>query len=92
VPLADRLTALAEREGASITVVGIPHRLESDSGVALYRAAQEALTKARKGAPVTIGLEFGPGATVLEVVNGFGAVDPPSRLRDRRRFRVAGDA
>ncbi len=83
VQLAEQLTALAEREGASITVVGSPHRLEPDSGVALYRVAQEALTNARKhapGAPVAIDLEFGKEETVLEVVNGLGTGDTASRL------------
>jgi signal transduction histidine kinase len=85
VQLAEQLTALAEREGAAITVGGKPHRLEPHSGVALYRAAQEALTNARKhapGAPVTIDLEFGAEQTVLEVVNGRGTEGPASRLEE----------
>jgi len=76
VELAEQLTSLAAREGATLTVDGRPRRLAPDAGLALYRAAQEALTNARKhapGAPVTIQLDFAPGATVLVVANGARA-------------------
>jgi signal transduction histidine kinase len=42
--------------------------------LALYRAAQEAVTNARKhapGAPVTIRLDFDPQSTTLRVTNGL---------------------
>jgi signal transduction histidine kinase len=73
VELAEQLTSLAAREGAELTVEGRPRRLGPDAGLALYRAAQEALTNARKhapGSPVTIHLDFNPGAVVLVVANG----------------------
>jgi signal transduction histidine kinase len=73
VELAEQLSSLATREGAALTVDGTPRRLAPDSGLALYRAAQEALNNARKhapGAPVTIHLDFTPRATVLVVANG----------------------
>jgi len=73
VELAEQLTSLATREGAALTVDGRPRRLAPDAGLALYRAAQEALTNARKhapGAPVTIHLAFKSAATVLVVANG----------------------
>ena len=71
--LAEQLDTLASRERAELVVEGRPRRLAPEAGVALYRAAQEALTNARKhapGAPVTIKLDFEPGKTVLEVTNG----------------------
>ena len=64
VELAEQLDSLASRERAELIVEGRPRRLAPEAGVALYRAAQEALTNARKhapGAPVTIKLDFEPG-------------------------------
>jgi signal transduction histidine kinase len=46
------------------------------AGLALYRAAQEALTNARKhapGAPVAVELDFDTGTTLLVVTNGTSA-------------------
>ena len=79
VDLAEQLAALAAREGAVLTVVGQPRTLSTDAGLAVYRAAQEALTNARKHAPgaeVSICLDFSPAATVLVVNNS--ATDPRS--------------
>lgn len=73
VALAEQLSSLAARDGAELTVTGTPRRLEPDAGLALYRAAQEALTNARKHAPgaqVEIRLGFEPTSTVLMVTNG----------------------
>jgi signal transduction histidine kinase len=73
VALAEQLASLAERDGAELTVTGAPRPLGADAGLALYRAAQEALTNARKhapGAPVSIRLDFDPTSTVLMVTNG----------------------
>jgi len=47
--------------------------LDADAQHALFRAAQEALSNARKhapGAPVTVRLDFADAATVLTVTNG----------------------
>lgn len=73
VALAEQLASLAAREGAALEVTGTPRVLGAEAGLALYRAAQEALTNARKhapGAPVSIMLRFGTAATTLCVVNG----------------------
>ena len=73
VDLAEQVAALAAREGAGLTVVGPPRALGTDAGLAVYRAAQEALTNARKHAPgaeVSVRLDFTPETTVLVVDNG----------------------
>ena len=74
VALAEQLASLAARDGAELTVTGAPRPLGADAGLALYRAAQEAVTNARKhapGAPVSILLEFAPQSTTLKVTNGL---------------------
>ena len=73
VALAEQLSTLASRDGADLTVSGVSRTLAADAGLALYRAAQEAVTNARKhapGAPVAIHLEFLPHSTSLTVTNG----------------------
>ncbi len=73
IALAEQLAWLASRDGAELTVVGAPRPLRADTGLALYRSAQEAVTNARKHAPgarVSIRLDFGPQSTVLRVTNG----------------------
>jgi signal transduction histidine kinase len=74
VALAEQLASLATRDGAELTVTGAPRPLSADAGLALYRAAQEAVTNARKhapGAPVSIRLDFDPKSTTLKVTNGL---------------------
>ena len=66
--LVEQLTALAEREGAPVMVTGRARPLPAEHGLALYRAAQEALSNARKHAPgarVSVRLGFEPRATRL---------------------------
>ena len=73
VALAEQLDSLVARDGASLTVTGAPRALDAGVGVALYRAAQEAITNARKhapGAPISVCLDFGPGTTAVTVTNG----------------------
>ena len=73
VDLAEQLAALTAREGARLTVLGQPRAIGTDPGLAVYRAAQEALTNARKhtpGAEVSVRLDFTPRTTVLIVDNG----------------------
>ncbi len=73
VALAEQLATLAARDGAELTVTGMPRPLAADAGLALYRAAQEAVTNARKhapGAPVTIRLDFEPSSTTVMITNG----------------------
>jgi signal transduction histidine kinase len=86
VALAEQLASLAAREGAELTVTGATRTLRADAGLALYRAAQEALTNARKHAPgaaVSIQLGFDPMSTVLVVTNGPGPNGAaPGDLRD----------
>ncbi len=72
IPLADQLAALAADRAAELSVVGSPRPLAPEAALALYRAAQEALTNAAKhapGAPVTISVEFGAGTVTLTVTN-----------------------
>ena len=71
--LAEQLASLVALDGASLRVTGPSRGLDTDTGIALYRAAQEAISNARKhapGAPVALQLDFGPDATVLVVTNG----------------------
>jgi signal transduction histidine kinase len=77
VALTEQLAALAVTDNVQLNVIGIERRLSPDAELALYRAAQEALSNARKhapGAPVTLQLAYGPSDTVLVVANGR----PPS--------------
>jgi signal transduction histidine kinase len=74
VALAEQLASLAARDEAELTVTGAPRPLPADAGLALYRAAQEAVTNARKhapGAPVSIRLDYDPRSTILKVTNGL---------------------
>ena len=74
VALAEQLASLATRDGAELTVTGAPRPLAADAGLALYRAAQEAVTNAHKhapGAPVSIRLDFESQSTTLMVTNGL---------------------
>lgn len=71
--LRERLTALASTTGATLTLTGAQRRLASDVELTLYRAAQEALSNARKhapGAPVSVHVHYGSRATTLLVENG----------------------
>ncbi|HEY5049365.1 MAG TPA: histidine kinase [Acidothermaceae bacterium] len=68
-----QIATLASAAGAPLSVTGAERRLDADVELALYRAAQEALSNARKHAPgaaVTLRLDYGPTATVLVVENG----------------------
>ena len=81
VALAEQLASLAARDGAELTVTGAPRPLAADAGLALYRAAQEAVTNARKHAP---------GAPVVDPSRLRPAVDDPQghqRSLSRRRHR-----
>ena len=84
VALAEQLASLAARDETQFTVAGSPRPLAANAGLALYRAAQEAVTNARKhspGAPVSITLEFDPRVTRITVTNGrFHSSGSPSEL------------
>jgi signal transduction histidine kinase len=79
LPLPELLRALATgyrtdlAAPAVVTVDGEPRDLDADTGLALYRTAQEALTNIRKhapGAPVEVSLTYRPDAVTLTVLNG----------------------
>jgi signal transduction histidine kinase len=72
VELVSRLTELAETAPVELRVSGDPRPLPPRAGLALYRAAQEAITNARKHAPgatTRVALEFGATDTILRVDN-----------------------
>ena len=84
VALTEQLTALAQADGADLTVTGPSRPLPPQAALALYRAAQEALSNARKHAPgaaVSLCLTFAAATTVLLVTNGPSpATDPNGDL------------
>ena len=68
--------------------VGQPRAIGTDPGLAVYRAAQEALTNARKHAPgaeVSVRLDFTPKITVLVVDNGATGTAAASELAEGGR-------
>jgi signal transduction histidine kinase len=82
--LVEQLASLAEREGAMVTVNGVSRTLEPEQALAMYRAAQEALSNARKHAPgarVFLTLAFEPRETVLVIENSpTGEAAPVTEL------------
>jgi len=79
LPLPELVAALAD--DAQVEVVGMPRPLPTETGLALYRSVQEALTNARKHAPgaaVRIRLAYLPGAVELTVANDGPAAPPPA--------------
>lgn len=98
VELVRRLTELAEASPVELQVTGVPRPLPPRAGLALYRAAQEAITNARKHAPgaaTRVALEFGATDTVLRVDNDATAT-PAGRSGGfglqgmRERLELAG--
>ncbi len=76
IELAEQLRALAEREGVDVEVLGTPRPLAAEASLALYRAAQEAISNARKHAPdvpLELRLVFDPRETRLEAENPLAA-------------------
>ena len=82
LPLPELVAALAEN--AAVEVVGAPRPLAAETGLALYRSAQEALTNIRKHAPgaaARIRLVYLPETVELTVTNDSPAGPAPaSRL------------
>ncbi|MFJ9884734.1 sensor histidine kinase [Streptomyces sp. NPDC091287] len=77
------LIAQAREAGQQVDVqiTGEPEQAPAAHRLALYRLVQEGLTNARKhavGAPVRIRLDYGPPATVVEIVNASGRSDGPT--------------
>jgi len=72
VAIVDRLEELLAGE-VPLQVDGTPRPLPAGAGLALYRAAQEGLTNARKHAPgaaTEVSLAFGRSSTTVRVRNG----------------------
>jgi signal transduction histidine kinase len=72
VAIVDRLEELLAGE-IPLQVDGTPRELPAGAGLALYRAAQEGLTNARKHAPgaaTEVSLAFGRSSTTVRVRNG----------------------
>lgn len=77
-PLVDQLRRLCQDHGIVFEFSGTPRPLDAEVSLAVYRAAQEALTNAARhapGAPVTLAVSFSPDEVVLDVHNE----EPPSR-------------
>ncbi|MGA2208738.1 MAG: sensor histidine kinase [Acidimicrobiales bacterium] len=73
--LAERVAALADGDSAAFSVEGTDRPLPADAALALYRAAQEAISNARKHAPgaaVSIVLSFASDRTSIEIVDEYG--------------------
>ncbi len=71
--LADEARAAGQR--IELTTAGLPERAPTTHRLAVYRIVQEALTNARKhadGAPVTVHIDYGPPATLVEITNPPG--------------------
>jgi len=79
LPLPELVAALAEN--AELEVVGEPRSLAAETGLALYRSAQEALTNVRKHAPgagVRIRLAYLSETVELTVTNDSPAAPAPA--------------
>jgi signal transduction histidine kinase len=80
-PLPEQLAMLAEQYRADgdpvgFSMTGAPRPVGAEAGLAAYRAAQEALTNARKhapGQPVSVSLAFGAGEVQVLVTNPLAA-------------------
>lgn len=71
--LVDEARAAGQRVG--MRTQGHPEQAPTTHRLAVYRIVQEALTNARKhadGAPVTLHVDHGPPATLIEVTNAAG--------------------
>jgi signal transduction histidine kinase len=71
-PLAGQLERLCVLHNAVLEVCGTPRQVRAEARLALYRAAQEALTNAARHAPgadVSVRLAFGPGEIAVSVLN-----------------------
>ncbi|MEU6550473.1 histidine kinase [Streptomyces sp. NPDC046915] len=71
--LADEARAAGQRVG--MTIQGHPEQAPTTHRLAVYRIVQEALTNTRKhaaGALVTVRVDYGPPATLVEVTNTAG--------------------
>lgn len=99
VAIAQRIEELVAGE-VPLLIDGTPRALPAAAGLALYRAAQEGLTNARKhapGAPTDVSLAFDRGSTTVRVRNG-ACPKPPANAPGsglglqglRERLELAG--
>lgn len=68
-----------------LEVVGRPRQLSSDTELALFRIAQEALTNIRKhsgASEATVAVEFGDAVVRVSVSDNGGGFAPPERLTE----------
>ena len=66
----------ADGDLVEFSITGSPRPVGAEAGLAAYRAAQEALTNARKhapGEPVSVSLTFGEGDVAVLVTNPLAA-------------------
>lgn len=87
------LHRLASSAAVDLEVVGEPRELSPVADVSAYRVAQEALSNARDHAPgarVSVRVEHGETATVLEVRNGPAAGAPAADREPGRGLGLVG--
>ena len=92
-PLADQVRNLVELDEAELRVSGPARNLPPAAGLAVYRAAQEAMSNARKHAPgaaVRVSLDFGHGCTTLGVANEGSAGAPGALASTGGGYGLAG--
>jgi signal transduction histidine kinase len=96
--LSDQLAALAEEyrtdgDLVDFSVVGEPRPVPAEARLTAYRAAQEALTNARKhapGQPVRLSLSFSPSEVGVEAVNPLPGSVPAGELAVGRGLAASG--
>lgn len=79
-PAVEAVEALAAESGARFSISGTPRQLTPETGLAVRRVAQEALTNVRRYAPdatVDVSLGYPEGACTLEVVDTGSAGPQP---------------
>jgi signal transduction histidine kinase len=98
-PLPEQMAMLTERYRADgdlveFSMTGSPRPVGAEAGLAAYRAAQEALTNARKhapGEPVTVSLSFLADEVEVLVTNRLAASSPAGSLsRSGAGYGLAG--
>ncbi len=82
-PLGEQLTRLSAQHDAAFSESGAAVALGAPAVLALYRAAQEALTNVMKHAPgaaTSVELQWAPGRTVLTIDNAAAPAGAPTPL------------
>ncbi len=89
--LVDELARLCRQHDATFKVSGTPSPISAEAHLALFRAAQEALTNSARhapGAPVAVEADFHPDAATLTIRNGRGS--PPATSHRGEGYGLAG--